>query len=477
MSKQKKNCQIPTPVEYVKVMLDNIGYTQNIYGKKVLENSCGEGNILIEIVKRFIADGRQQNRLPDEIACELASDIIGYEIDAVKLEICKQRLNELLIIEQIPPVDWNIKNKDFLKSQEMVDFIIGNPPYITYHDLTKEEREFVQEKFEVCKNGRIDYCYAFIEASIESLNSNGKMIYLVPYSIFRNKFAKQLRCYLQKYITDIWDYRGISVFQDIICSTVVILCEKPAVNTHILYKDMLNSVENQLDRNELSSLKGEKWIFQKNTSGKRRFGDFFEIYNSVATLCNKAFLIEVNEELEQYYRIEDELIEKEITYPAVSTKNFRKRKRKGVIEERIIFPYRLEGDIVFRYEEQTFQTQYPNAYRHLKLFKNKLDKRKADKNASWYEYGRSQALEKLWGEKLVIPMVITKKATAFKVAADAIPFAGYFIKAKVGSTLTLVDAKKIIESQEFYQYVQDVGTPTAKTSYRVSVFDIADYEF
>ena len=40
-------------------------------------------------------------------------------------------------------------------------------------------------------------------------------------------------------------------------------------------------------------------------------------------------------------------------------------------------------------------------------------------------------------------MVITKKATAFKVAADAIPFAGYFIKAKVGSTLTLVDAKKL----------------------------------
>ena len=133
-------------------MLDNIGYTQNIYGKKVLENSCGEGNILIEIVKRFIADGRQQNRLPDEIACELASDIIGYEIDAVKLEICKQRLNELLIIEQIPPVDWNIKNKDFLKSQEMVDFIIGNPPYITYHDLTKEEREFVVRLYRAARS-------------------------------------------------------------------------------------------------------------------------------------------------------------------------------------------------------------------------------------------------------------------------------------------------------------------------------------
>ena len=42
------NCQIPTPREYVKTMLDLAGYTEELYGKTILENSCGEGGILVE---------------------------------------------------------------------------------------------------------------------------------------------------------------------------------------------------------------------------------------------------------------------------------------------------------------------------------------------------------------------------------------------------------------------------------------------
>ena len=68
MSKQEKNCQIPTPGRYVKQMLDYIGYKYNLRGQKVLENSCGEGNILVEIVKRYIADLKENQYTPSEIA-------------------------------------------------------------------------------------------------------------------------------------------------------------------------------------------------------------------------------------------------------------------------------------------------------------------------------------------------------------------------------------------------------------------------
>ena len=44
--------QVPTPDKYVQTLLDSAGYISNIAGKKVLENSCGEGNVLIEIVRR-----------------------------------------------------------------------------------------------------------------------------------------------------------------------------------------------------------------------------------------------------------------------------------------------------------------------------------------------------------------------------------------------------------------------------------------
>lgn len=43
--------------------------------------------------------------------------------------------------------------------------------------------------------------------------------------------------------------------------------------------------------------------------------------------------------------------------------------------------------------------------------------------------------------------------------------------------MTLQDAKKVLESAGFYQYVKEVGTPTITSSYRVSVHDISEYMF
>lgn len=56
-------CQIPTPISYVEQMLDRVGYRSDLFGKKVLENSFGEGNILCKIVDRYIQDGLKKNYL------------------------------------------------------------------------------------------------------------------------------------------------------------------------------------------------------------------------------------------------------------------------------------------------------------------------------------------------------------------------------------------------------------------------------
>ena len=53
MSKKNRNDQVPTPVDYVDEMLDRVGYIDNVVGKIVLENSCGQGNILTSIVYRL----------------------------------------------------------------------------------------------------------------------------------------------------------------------------------------------------------------------------------------------------------------------------------------------------------------------------------------------------------------------------------------------------------------------------------------
>ena len=53
-------CQIFTPENYVKELLDSVGYRKDILDKTILENSCGDGNILVEIVKRYIEEAIKQ---------------------------------------------------------------------------------------------------------------------------------------------------------------------------------------------------------------------------------------------------------------------------------------------------------------------------------------------------------------------------------------------------------------------------------
>ncbi|MDE7415816.1 MAG: N-6 DNA methylase [Lachnospiraceae bacterium] len=223
------NCQVSTPTKYVRQMLDFIKYKENIFEKRILENSCGEGNILLEVVKRYIKDAYKQGINNRQIIEGLQHNIVAYEIDAKKIEICVKRLNELVEALGLQNVAWNIKNQDFLKdSKETYDYIIGNPPYITYHDLNKTEREYLKENFVSCKEGRFDYSYAFIEASVKALNKNGKLIYLLPYSIIKNKFAVNLRDYISPYIVGIYDYAGIKVFPDAITSSVILLGKRLA---------------------------------------------------------------------------------------------------------------------------------------------------------------------------------------------------------------------------------------------------------
>ena len=463
------NCQVVTPRKYVIQMLDFIRYKENIFDKRVLENSCGEGNILLEVVKRYIKDAKKQGMNDIEIIKGIERNIVGYEIDEDKIEICINRLNDFTKKLGFQNINWNIHREDFLKcSKDKYDFIIGNPPYITYHNLDEIEREYLRNHFISCKDGRFDYSYAFVEASIEALDKNGKLVYLLPYSVIKNKFADKLRTYISPYITDIYDYTGIKIFPDAITSSVILVMQK-AIKYHLIK----NNQERKILRTKLSG----KWnLTEENRTVGKRFGDYFEVCNSVATLYNKAYLIERYEEIDECFLVNGHPIEKQIVYPAISMKSYNSNKDKD-IKTLILFPYSVKNEQVQHFSAEEFETNYPMAAKHLKLYENNLKKRKSDDKALWFEYGRSQAISKVFGCKLIIPMVITNHVSVCYAQKDEIPYAGYFIKCKQNSNMTLSQANEILESEIFYQYVKDCGTPTTPTSYRISVNDIKEYRF
>lgn len=466
------NCQIPTPQKYVQQMLDYVDYSKKLYGKKVLENSCGEGNILLEVVKRYIESAKSEKHSAEEIKNGLNKDIEAYEIDKECIEKCKNRLNKLAASYGIEGIEWNIKNNDFLKEdvQNRYDFIIGNPPYITYHDMDDSQREFLKKSFSTCNNGRFDYCYAFIEASLKTLKNRGKMVYLVPCSIMTNKFAGDLRVKLSKYITEIYDYRTIKIFSQALTSSVIIVCENLTNKSDLKYHLVKENTIFEIERKKLTDAKWSVTRDDNNIGVK--FSDFFEVKNSVATLLNEAFIFKEYERRDDYYIIDGYKIEEELVKDAASIKSL----SRGENSYKIIFPYRIEDGKRKDYSESEFEDRFPGAVRYLKQFKDKLKKRKKDKNTLWFQYGRSQAITSVTGNKLIIPMVITKEVHVYEVGENAVPYAGYFIKCRENSRLGLQDAKKILESKDFYDYVKICGTPTTATSYRISVNDIKKYK-
>ena len=123
------------------------------------------------------------------------------------------------------------------------------------------------------------------------------------------------------------------------------------------------------------------------------------------------------------------------------------------------------------------EKNFPGALRYLGQFSADLDERDSSEGVLWYEYGRTQALGEIYGEKLIISMVITTKVTVYMADVEAVPYAGYFIKAKNEQEYDLNFAKQLLEAPEFYEYVQNVGTPTTETSFRISVKDIENYTF
>ena len=466
-----KKCQVFTPVQNVSELLDSVGYNTDLFGKKIIENACGDGNILTEIVRRYIKDARNHNKHINQIINGLQSDIYGVEIDEVHSKNCIKKLSVVAEEFGISYVKWNIIHKDFLKLKYVnkFDFVIGNPPYITYRELDNETRVYLRKNFISCKQGKFDYCYAFIEASVNSLKKNGKLAYLIPSSIFKNVFAQELRNIILPNVVEIIDYTTQKLFEKTLTSSAILICQLGIKNSEIIYKDVANSKVFHISKNNLI----DKWVFTELKvvdSNKKKFGDYFTAAISIATLLNEAYIINDYKQVGEYIVRGEYKIEKNITREGVSPRSLNYKK-----QERIIFPYRYINNVLTRYSCSEFEKTFPEATKYLKTYEDKLSNRKSDNGIEWFEYGRSQALTHLNQPKLVLSTVVTKEVKVYEIVKECIPYSGIYIVPK--KDMPLIKAKEILESESFLKYVKEIGISANGSSLRITAVDINNYEF
>src|SRR5690554_505844 len=100
-NKTKENGVVYTPDYIVKLILDQSDYTGNkILEKHVIDNSCGDGAFLIEIVNRYIQEFNKINQAnifaQEKLKKELETYIHGIEIDKIEVIKCKDNLDQLV---------------------------------------------------------------------------------------------------------------------------------------------------------------------------------------------------------------------------------------------------------------------------------------------------------------------------------------------------------------------------------------------
>lgn len=120
-------CQVFTPYNIVETMLNWCKYKKNLYGKKVIENSCGDGHILVQIIERYIKDCLKKQISIKEIKKGLEEDIYAFETDEEQYIKCIENLNKVAEKYNITDVNWkNILKQDALKikQEEKFDYVI-----------------------------------------------------------------------------------------------------------------------------------------------------------------------------------------------------------------------------------------------------------------------------------------------------------------------------------------------------------------
>ena len=448
-------------------MLDLIDYREGVFGKNLIDSSCGNGNFLAEVVRRFLTDAIKQNISKSRTKNALEKCIFGCDIDPACVDACIENLNQVALEFGYEDVKWSVFKCDGLYFDEAIkfDYVVGNPPYISYLDLDEETRKKTKENFQSCSIGKFDYSYAFIEKGLHLLKATGKMAMITPANMFKTKFAENLRNLIKSDLTHIIDCSAKRIFDKVMTTSAITIYEGGGHSQFLVYREFSKNNEKLERVINKTSLVG-KWNFTDYViDGTRRFGDLFIASNCVATLANKIFI-----HSEDNHGRLDVDVEANAVRVAKSPKS-----EQFAMHQKIIFPYYFLNGELKNYSEEEMYNAFPKTMAYLESRKDDLLARDADKKAQWFEYGRSQAIRHMNQRKLLISAVITKRVIVYDLGVDIIPYSGIYITPK--NAASLEDAKLILQTERFYHYLLTKGVKVSGDSIRISSKDLEEYRY
>lgn len=426
---KKELGQFFTPLEIVDEMINLVG---DITGKKICDNSCGNGNFLIKIVEKL-----RMIHIDDSSFLESLNNVYGFDIDVDVIDEATIRLNEFIYPLEFK---WNIYNLDFLTNyknyNEYFDIVIGNPPYIVSENMNASHRDILSN-MDFSSKGMKDLYIAFFEMSIATLKVDGIGCLLTPNTYAKTKSGESLRNWFSVNNTlELFDNRKESIdFGDASTYTAISLFNKTK-RTSMTYKDEITSLVV-----DLSEFINKPWYF--GTSYSNKINDYIEVKVGIQTGANNIFIHKDNSDSDSdYIYINEFKIEKAITKRIIKASKFHNKNN-----EIVIFPY-IKVDNRYDLMDETYLIEtFPYAYEFLLSKKDELLKR--DKMRNWYSFTREQGFD-FEGSKIIAPLISKEPNFALCDDTEAVVYGGYYLR---GINILDSDLIRLLNSKYMSEYV------------------------
>ena len=457
----KQHGRVYTPDYLVKVILDFGGFDKpTILKKHVIDNSCGDGAFLTEIVRRYCAFFLNQKQDLSKLKHELETYVHGIELDAVECDKCILNLNKIVEEYGISKVKWDITNADTLtvdRFNAKMDYVFGNPPYVRVHNLENSYENVKKYKF--AEGGMTDLFIVFFEIGFNMLAKGGLMCLITPSSWLSSLAGTHLRQYILTHqnLSGVIDLEHFQPFEAT-TYTFISLFSKSKKTNYINYytfdgemrkakfQDKLSCSDIQIGKNFYFS-KREHLSLLKNIKTTYSY-PYVSVKNGFATLADKVFIGDFD------------FTEGTIDILKASTGKWSK----------CIYPYDKKGKPL---SLNDFMNN-TEAYNHLLFHQDKLSKsRDIEDDKFWYLFGRTQALKDVSKVKYAINTLIKDKGS---IKLECVPkgsgiYSGLYILTDIEFEII----KQLIYSEEFINYIKLLKNYKSGGYYTFASKDLEQY--
>ncbi len=256
-------------------LFSNYKFKKNI---KVLEPSVGDG---------VFFDSLFSNKTFPKF--DLSKYIKTVDIDAVEIEpeaVDASKKKTKSYTNKSRKITY--LNKDYLdynkNSKKKFDLIIGNPPYIKNHHLSKSQVklcEEVQKKSNLGLKKIKNIWPSFLIAGVQSLNEDGVLCFVLPAELLQVIYAKELRDFLRDNFEriEIFAFNEL-VFPSIEQDVIILICAKkqtPGVSFYQVDKlDDLKKPSYVKENSNIHRKTLDKWTNYILSDSELKFLDSFK---------------------------------------------------------------------------------------------------------------------------------------------------------------------------------------------------------